>query len=164
MVPELDARLAAAAVVEVLDTRTAGTMQHRWRETYARQLKATHGVWCVDDFDWHVFSMQMATSVAAGVAEEAWRDVPDGEVIVVSSWTKAAPEGWILAHKPDMSGLNLDLTVFPRSLEWTMAFTHEADGSGPISRGWNGSQPSPSSVVDDDADAASSRDGQNHWP
>lgn len=131
MVPELAVRLAAADIVEVLDARTAGATQQRWRETYARQLKATHGVWCVDDFDWHVFAREMATCVAEGVAEEAWRDVPDGEVIVVSSWTKAAPEGWILAHKPDMSGLNLDLTVFPGSLEWTMAFTHEIGWLGP---------------------------------
>jgi hypothetical protein len=130
-VDPLDALLDAAGIVHVLDDREAGAFQQRWRETYCRQLHADEGSWSVGGFDWHVFSGGFARRIADGAALEAFRAEPDGEVVVVSSWTKESPEGWVLARKPQLEELRRDLTVSPRSLAWTMAFTHEHGWLGP---------------------------------
>ena len=115
---------------EALPQDRRAELMQRWREVYSAGLHAATGRWRRGEFDWHVFSFGDARSLNGEAAREAYRAESPRGIIV-------APEDYRLPafrleteRLPEFAGT--DVYVFPESLRWTMAFTHEeSSGLGP---------------------------------
>ncbi len=96
------------------------------------RVKARSGKYRHLGYHWHAFSYGIVKSQAGKSAFDQYFSMSPVPVLVI-------PESWkygagVLCHGsklPDLTDLGDDTYVFPESLEWTMAFTHEQPGLGP---------------------------------
>jgi hypothetical protein len=103
-----------------------------WREVYAATLYQKTGQWKHQEFDWHVFSFEFATALNGDQAFSAYELITPGWVFVVPEDSRLEAAFMFALRLPDFRPLRADVTVWPASLEWTMAFTHEESlGLGP---------------------------------
>lgn len=113
-----------------LDRRAIWEWQQHWREIYARGLKDATGKWVPDGLDWHSFAGDYTESRSGFAAEREYMSVEPTDFIVVSGWSRKQFGFEATGQPPDLN-LGVDVLVFPCTLEWTMAYTHE-DDHGPF--------------------------------
>ena len=105
--------------------------QQRWRDVYAAELHAATGARVHLGFDWHVFSYGYIACAQGDDARAAFRRLEPGSFIVLSA-CDADCFGFACTGKPpERLDANIDVTISADSLDWTMAFTHEAPVFGP---------------------------------
>jgi hypothetical protein len=108
--------------------RTAA-LRTQWRQVFARPLHRAEGVWSLGDFEWHAFSYEEDFSLSGEKARAAYLETGAGPRIVLPNADDDAA-CLVTCSAPFDLGAS-DFCVFPESLEWTMAFTHEDGWLGP---------------------------------
>ena len=119
--------LDAGVTFEEIGPREGRELLRRWRETYASEVHHRMGAWTHAGYDWHAFSWGFYPHQRGDSALAEYCGLPKKEraVYVTSGWTgtefvfKCEPCRPVFRHQ------NLDVLVFPDSLEWTAAFPHE---------------------------------------
>jgi len=105
----------------------------RWRSTFALNTKAKTGVETYRGYDWHTFSYKYADCRSGQQAIDLYRETATDRRQYIVSFQENI--GGVCVQQLgglDLSELYLDLYVFPASMEWTMAFTHEYPDIGPF--------------------------------
>jgi Domain of unknown function (DUF4275) len=127
-----DALNAAGGRREVIPTRRRHELLQEWRHVYARWLYITSGKWTYRSYDWHVFSYNHAPAVARDKAVITYASLSPPPHTVICPHDERLPALEILdGLLPDFRNSGLDIYVWPDSLDWTMAFTHEDGWFGP---------------------------------
>jgi len=107
-------------------------LKQKWRENYSQGVKERTGKWIHNGFDWHAFSYGFATASSGEKAFAEYRAVCAKDFFVVpEDFSGQIGYRCYGISLPDLSSLGDDLYVFPPSMEWTMAFTHEGPDIGP---------------------------------
>jgi hypothetical protein len=103
-----------------------------WRRVYAARLHEQTGRWKHRELDWHIFSFQFAKALNGEEAMDAYAcDMPVDLLIIPESLRLEAVRVRAMAL-PIFRAFREDVIIFPESLDWTMAFTHEESlGLGP---------------------------------
>jgi hypothetical protein len=114
---------ACGAQREAVSQDQRAELMQRWRERYAAGLHAATGRWKRDGFEWHVFSFGDARSLGGESALQAYRAERPRSLIVSPEDHRLPAFRLETERLPEFSGA--DVYVFPESLRWTMAFTHE---------------------------------------
>ena len=65
-------------------------------------------------------------------AVQEYEALGNQDVVIVEESRSGAGFQCSGARLPDLTALQLDAYVFPESLQWTMAFTHESGVHGPF--------------------------------
>lgn len=103
-----------------------------WREAFATRLHEKTRKWKSGDFDWHVFSFQYAPSMNGEEALTAYEAISGGRLFVVPEDSGLEAVFLRASRLPDFRPYRGDVIVWPDTLAWTMAFTHEESlGLGP---------------------------------
>jgi hypothetical protein len=103
----------------------------RWLQVFFANVKRATGEWVHLGFCWHGYSYGFETALDGDDARAAY--IGCGDVDLVAYFEHAA----LLfdcggARAPRLETLDTDVYVFPRTLGWSMAFTHERSlGLGP---------------------------------
>jgi hypothetical protein len=118
-----------------IDDDEAVRLRDAWRERYGVALKQAEGVWAHGGYEWHAFNYIPCLEREAAVAAYGKRS---GSVVVLTGQADDAPEAVRYDAPPPAAVyaalrrvLPPDLLVFPESLEWTFAVTHEWGWYGP---------------------------------
>jgi hypothetical protein len=118
-----------------LATAERDAILQAWLETYCANVHAKTGAWIHRGIRWHAYSYGFETALAGAAARDAYLAVRERDVLVYFEEDPAGsgPDVFVcdgLATPPLLEGS--DIYIFPRSLAWTMVFTHEQDsGLGP---------------------------------
>ena len=113
--------------------------RRQWRRAYGGPHKASFEEGDLAGYDWHLFSFKVHPSVdgAAAVAALRARSV-SSSLLAIPSYQdcyEKLPGFRIsagLTHEPPaLEGVRLDYLLFPESLAWTYACTHEDGYCGP---------------------------------
>jgi hypothetical protein len=117
----------------VLDRREAGRLFNTWCERFMQPVKLRTGKWRYRGLHWHAFSSHLCPAESGRCAFEHYSAANSGPLIVIPEFWREYPAVECLGNdeNPDLTPTGLDLYVFPRSLAWTMVFTHEQPGHGP---------------------------------
>ena len=127
-----DALNAAGGRREVIPTRRRYELLQEWRHVYACWLHITTGKWTYRSYDWHVFSYKHAPAVARDKAVFTYTSLSPPPRFIICPHDERLPALEILdGLLPDFHNSGLDIYVWPDSLDWTMAFTHEDGWFGP---------------------------------
>ncbi len=131
--PDLAATLARDGFeVEALDPTEARNRFASWCEAFLQPVKARTGSYRYRGYHWHAFSYEFVPARRGEAAFEEYRRCASLPLLIVpESWSEGRPLWCHGPRRPDLSSLRMDAYVFPASLEWTMAFTHEQPGLGP---------------------------------
>lgn len=99
----------------------------RWRTLYAAELRARTGSWTHSGYDWHVFSWGFFPSVRLDQALTDYLAIPltEANTIIASARLRDDFVFRCRSCRPTFRHPNLDILVFPDSLDWTVAFPHE---------------------------------------
>ena len=110
---------------EHLTRREASRLFDAWCEAFMQPAKLRTGKWRHRGFHWHAFSSGMCPAESGRRAFELYRAEEACPLVVIpESWGEAACVK-AFGRTPDLTPTGLDLYLFPESLDWTMAFTHE---------------------------------------
>lgn len=105
-----------------------------WCEAFLAEVRRRTGAYRYRNFHWHAYSFDFVAAEDGDAALAAYTSQPDREVLVI-------PENWSRSGcgvrcrgdtLPTFAGHRDDLYVFPPSLAWSMAFTHEQPWLGPF--------------------------------
>lgn len=113
------------APVELTD-KEVWSWQKRWREAFARGMYAAIGKWVFHDFYWHVFSFGHHPCLSGSRAWDAYQAIEPCSFIVISAYGHRTFGFECEGKPPEQLRRGIDILVAPTTLEWTMAFTHEA--------------------------------------
>ena len=124
---------ASGGEVEVLSEADAKKLCLRWLDAYSRPVKQKTGSWVFNGFLWHAFSYEFSPSRQGTEALSLYELERKRELMVLQEPDHEQSAALVRElPRPDLSALGLDLYVFPESLRWTMAFTHEQPEIGPF--------------------------------
>jgi hypothetical protein len=124
--------LDACGEWEPLSSRERSRQMRAWRQVFAQALHQTTGKWKHRGFDWHLFSYEFAPALNGDEAFSAYGLITPDEVFVIPEDSRLDAVCLLANHLPNFRPQRGDVTVWPRSLNWTMAFTHEESlGLGP---------------------------------
>jgi hypothetical protein len=124
---------ASGGEVEVLSEADAKKLSLRWLDAYSKPVKQKTGSWVFNGFLWHAFSFEFSPARQGAEALCLYALERKRELIVLQEPDHVPAAAWLRElPAPDLSALGLDLYVFPESLRWTMAFTHEQPEIGPF--------------------------------
>ena len=119
----LQQQIEVAMVVRHLTRAEAQEWAAKWINVYAKNAFGVN----IHDFLWHTFSSERYPSVNNQEAQTLYQQQIAVEIVVLANDRES---GSITNSLPD--NLNyIDCCVFPMSLAWTMAFTHEVGWLGP---------------------------------
>src|SRR5579871_1807604 len=111
-------------------------VQQQWREIYAAPVHRKTGEWIYGGFDWHAFSWEFTKALQDDAAREAYLKIgviPFKNYYVIRENNHARGYLCQFTKIVDLHSLCDDVHVFPKTMEWTMAFTHEEGwGIGPF--------------------------------
>ena len=131
---ELVAPLTAMGfAVEPLRRGDAKRLFAAWCEAFCCAVKLRTGRYRHGSYHWHAFSFELVKALGERKALDQYLALqPEAVVVIPESWKKDGP-GVRLAGLPlpDLTFLRADLYVFPESMDWSMAFTHEQPEIGP---------------------------------
>lgn len=131
--PTFEDRLDAAGLIRVCTEREAQAFQRSWQQVFSRNLHAATGAWSLLKYEWHVFSYNHARHITGTAAAEAYAEQPpEKEYVVLASNLRCPGEAYVVRGRPELGAVARDFSVFPHSLAWTMAFTHEDGWIGPF--------------------------------
>jgi hypothetical protein len=126
-----DFLISLGASVKVIEKSALQCLDKEWLLTFSSNVKAKTGKWVYNGYRWHAFSFNYEKSIDGHKALDYYLSLRPKRFFVFSDW---GPEIGLLCEgiiPPDLSSLHTDLYVFPRSLLWTMSFTHEQPDLGP---------------------------------
>src|SRR5688572_6495571 len=111
----------------------------RWRQAYGGPHNAEFEVGDLEGFDWHLFSFKIHASVEGGAALDSFSARAGAAPLIgIPSYQgdferlpgfRFSPG--VLKEPPRLGGLRLDYLLFPETLAWTYACTHEDGFCGP---------------------------------
>jgi hypothetical protein len=137
--------LPPVAFVRMSAEETA-ELQQRWRESFAKRVKAATGKWTHLGFDWHAFSYEFVYCRQRAKAITEYQARTARRFVVLPNLDDEPGGYWCESEQlPALHGL--DAYVSDPELTWTMAFTHEEDWCGPYfaTRAWaEEREPTPS--------------------
>lgn len=123
---------------------TVQELADRWRDTFARRVKAATGEATHAGFDWHAFSYSFVDALQGDVARAEYRARQRHQKFIVLGGPTPT-EGFLCesATLPSFDRAGLDVYVVDENFTWTMVFTHEADWCGPYftTAGWARTRP-----------------------
>lgn len=130
---DLAARVEAAGLAfEPLRRGDARRHFAAWCEAFCGPVKLRTGKYRLRRFHWHAFSFALVEALNHQEAFEQYSSMPPGPVLAIpESWSAGPGVRITVAVLPDLTFLRTDIYVFPESMEWTMAFTHEQPWLGP---------------------------------
>lgn len=107
-------------------------LEQEWLHAFCGNVKTKTGKWVYRGFRWHAFSYGYEDAKHGPTALEYYRSLRPKRLFVFSD--TGAEIGFVCEGiaPPDLSSLHDDWYVFPRSLLWTMFFTHEQPDIGPF--------------------------------
>jgi hypothetical protein len=118
--------------VRALKRSEATRIFARWCETFMESVKARTGKYRHLGLHWHAFSYGLVKAASQKAAFDQYFNLPpEPGYIIPESWKHGAGVFCTGPSLPDLTNVHDDLYVFPESLEWTMAFTHEQPKVGP---------------------------------
>jgi hypothetical protein len=128
----IDITLHGLGVIAVpLSDPEARVICRRWLEAFCRNVERQTGSWVHRGYRWHAYSYGHEAAIEGDAALDAYLQQPQTNLL-------AYFEGEHLlfdcgpARAPRLDELDTDVYVFPRTLDWSMAFTHERTaGLGP---------------------------------
>ena len=88
------------------------------------------GKWRYRGFHWHAYSAELCPAESGSQALLSYEAEAPGPLIVIPESWREAPALRVSGKPPDLTAIGFDLYVFPESLVWSIAFTHEP-GYGP---------------------------------
>jgi len=104
-----------------------------WCRTFCDPVHTSTGKFRYRDLHWHAFSWGLVQALQGKAALDAYSaELPLAVLVIPESWEQTCGVEYRGASPPDLSRAATDLYVFPRSLTWTAAFTHEQPGIGPF--------------------------------
>jgi hypothetical protein len=108
-----------------------------WRSRYGKLLHERFGEWAHGGYEWHAFSYPTVPSADGDVALAEY-GARSGPVVVITADVADPLAGARFAEPPRATIFAVerkreppDLLVFPESLAWTFAVTHEWGTCGP---------------------------------
>lgn len=125
--------------VQALDPADASRFFKLWCEAFLEPVRVRMGRFRYRGLHWHAFSYKLVAALDREEALEQYRQVPADPVLIIpESWSQGCGVRCVGAPPPDLTPLREDLYVFPESMDWTMAFTHEHPDYGPyfVRREW----------------------------
>ena len=123
---------ALGCTVEALPRSEARRYFAAWCEAFCGPVKARFGKYRWGSYHWHAFSGGVSPSESRKRAFDLYRGEEETELIIIPErWEGIAGLRISGCASPDLTPTRLDLHVFPESLAWTMAFTHEQPDLGP---------------------------------
>ena len=129
MVRELESR---GFEVEELSRRDAGRWFGEWRQAFLGEVRSTTGQYRYQARHWHAYSYGLVRALDGAAAVEAYfRQEPEQVLVIPEDWSHGCGVRCRGTRLPDFSDHLQDLYVFPESLAWSMAFTHEQPSLGP---------------------------------
>ena len=111
---------------EELTRPAASGLFSAWCQAFLGNVLMATGKYRYRDLHWHAFSYDLVPSVEGQKALNAYRGLAAQPVVVIpEEWSRGCGVRCSGAELPDLSDYCDDLYVFPESLDWSMAFTHE---------------------------------------
>lgn len=118
--------------VEMLSRRDAGHWFAEWCQAYLGEVRSATGLYRYRGLHWHAFSYGFVNAVDGAVAVDAYaRQTAAAVLVIPEDWSGGCGVRCRGAGLPDLVARREDLYVFPESLAWSMAFTHEQPALGP---------------------------------
>jgi hypothetical protein len=129
MVRELKSR---GFEVEELSRRDATHWFDQWRQTFLGDVQAATGRYRYRGCHWHAYSYDLVRALNGETAVDAYlRQLPEQVLVIPEDWSHGCGIRCRGTRLPDFTDHLQDLYVFPESLAWSMAFTHEQPSLGP---------------------------------
>lgn len=114
--------------IEELSQKDVWAVQQRWRELYAREMRATTGAWVFRGFDWHLFSYGFRQCVS-GIHAQSNLDahIPCAVVVFSDAGSRQTygRRGTLTSLPHPQTGS--DIIIAPFDFAWTYVQTHEFD-------------------------------------
>ncbi len=110
------------------------SIRQAWREIYSMDLKNQTGKWKLPDFEWHTFSGGYSKCKNGAKSEEYYRNQVEKNFFVMFEESERLLVLEIVnGQLPQLNDLRgNDIYIYPKDMNWTMAFTHEESmGLGP---------------------------------
>lgn len=112
--------------VEELTRSDARARFEAWCEAFLAAVKAASGSYRYRGLHWHAFSYGVVSADSGNAAMQAYSGLDAESVAIIpEDWSRGCGVLAVGETLPDLSGLGMDLYVFPESLAWTMVFTHD---------------------------------------
>lgn len=103
-----------------------------WCHAFLGDVHQSTGKYGYLGFHWHAVSYEFTAAQSGPSALEAYLSLESQPVLVIpEDWRNSCGVRCSGHGLPDPTELRDDLYVFPESLEWSMAFTHEHPRCGP---------------------------------
>lgn len=117
---------------EGLSRSAASGLFSGWCQAFLSEVRMATGSYRYLGLHWHAFSYDLVRAQEGQAALDAYFGLAAQPVIVIpEDWSRGCGVRCSGPELPDLSGCRDDLYVFPESLEWSMAFTHEQPTIGP---------------------------------
>jgi hypothetical protein len=126
-----DYLVSLGASVTVLDDSERHRLEQEWLESFCVNVKEQTGKWVYRGYRWHAFSYGYASAKTGVEALEYYKALRPKRFYVFSDWGPEIGLACEGIEPPDLTELGTDLYAFPKSLLWTMFFTHEQPSLGP---------------------------------
>lgn len=127
-------------------------LRDAWRQRWGRALFDAEGEWASGGYEWHAFGYLRDRCAERDVAVAEY-ERRTGQVVVLQAYLGVPLGGARFATPPPtapMTGrrkyLPPDLLVFPESLDWTFAVTHEWGWDGPYFAPYTPPPPAPTAA------------------
>ena len=118
--------------VEPLTRPAADRLFSAWCETFLSEVRRTKGCYRYLGFHWHAYSYNLVPALDGEAALDAYTRLSAQDVVVIpESWSGGCGVRCRGPSLPRFVDYRDDLYVFPESLDWSMAFTHEHPWLGP---------------------------------
>lgn len=123
--------------IEVLSSQEKAHWQNRWREAFGGPYQAKFGQGDLQQYDWHLFSFKVHPAIGGDAARKKLSQRAAGaSLLMIPSDLDRFDQMPAFAlsgtkRAPDLSSLYIDYMVFPKTLEWSYACTHEDGWIGP---------------------------------
>ena len=114
-----------------LEAEDAGARLQRWRRAFLPERPDDPRGPVPSGYLWHAYSYGREPALQGAAALQAYADCPDTDLFAYFETERLVFD--IQGHRaPRLDALSRDVYVFPTSLRWSIAFTHEAAlGLGP---------------------------------
>jgi hypothetical protein len=123
MISKDDLEVGPGRILRRFTEREAQQLLEEWIDVYAKNAQGAN----IEAYLWHTFSAGTFPSVCKREAELRYAEQVAFEIVVLSNDRVSALLTDVLPTSCNAS----DYLVFPKSLAWTMAFTHEDGWLGP---------------------------------
>lgn len=118
--------------IESLSRAEAARNFKAWCQAFLGDVLTATGTYRYRGFHWHAFSYEFTRAQSGKAALEAYRALEAQPVLVIpEDWRHSCGVRCLGPGLPDLVEAGDDLYVFPESLDWSMAFTHEYPRCGP---------------------------------